>query len=111
MVVGDGVEVHRGVSIRGHRSSWRDVDRGDVGRVEQNLGPEGLGDRIAGIEGCVGESRVSGGDDHPRLLTGDGHAQRADVKPKPSCGVHVGDGGGDGIAIIHTGLHSRSAPC
>ena len=69
VVVGNGVEVHRGISVGGHRAAWCDVDRGDVGRVEQDLGPEGLGHGVARIERSVCVAGIGGSDDDPCLLT------------------------------------------
>ena len=93
MVVSHGVEVHRRISVGGQGPRRTDGYAADVGRVEQNLWTVICVDRRTGVERSVGMSGVWRGDDDPRLLTGDGHPWRADVKPQPSGGIHVRRGG------------------
>ena len=110
MVVSDGVEIHGGVGVGRYGSRWGDVHGRDVGGVEQDFRAERGLDGIARIETGVCKAVVCRTDDDPCLLAGDGHARRADVKPKPAFGVDVDNGGGNGIAVIHTGLHAGCAP-
>ena len=110
MVIGDGIEVHSRVSIRGKRSRRTDGHACDVRCVEQNLRSVVHVHGRAGVERSVSVTLVGRGDDDPCLVVGGGHAERADVKPEPAGGVHVHDGRRDGIPVIGTGRHARCAP-
>ena len=93
VIVGDGVEVHRRVGVRGRCTRRADGHAGDVRGVEQDRRSEnGVAGRTR-IERSVGVAGVGGCDDHPRLFAGDGHARCADIEPNPARGVNVDNGG------------------
>ena len=110
MVVRHGIEVHRGVGVGGDATGWCDGHRGNVGRVEQNLRSVRLDGGVARVERSVCISGVGRCDDDPCLRVRDGHPEGADIKPEPAGGIDVVHRGGNGIAVINTGLHTGSAP-
>ena len=108
MVVGHGIEIDSGVSVRGQCTGRTDRYTGDVRGVKQHQRAVRGGG--SGIERSMGVTAVRCSDDGPCLLVGDGHAERADIKPNPTLCVDVDHGGRNGIAVIHAGLHTRGTP-
>ena len=110
VIIRHGIEVHRRVCVGGRCARRADGHARDVRGVELHLRSEIDVGGGAGVERGVGVAVVRGRDDHPCLFAGDGHARCTDIEPNPARGVNVDNGGGHGIAVIHTCLHTGCAP-